>query len=692
MVDRVKPLDDNRLGRFQSRTLTACLVILLLILVAYSNTFHASWHLDDYANILRDSHLHLTNLTPGSIWNSLFQPTGNAQRLFRPIARLTFALNWYGGGDSVFGYHFVNLILHWITACFLFFTCKSLLRFVPDVNAKTHAYGIALLATLLWCLNPIQTQAVTYIVQRMALMAGLFSIAAMFFYVKGRQSGGSRAALCYTAVVLCFLLAIGSKENAVILPLSLLLVELCFFQDMNFLRKHRLMGFAAGGVCVVLSICFIVYLLKDGPFFGILKGYSGRPFTLGQRLLTEPRIIISYLGQIFYPAPWRLSIEHEVVVSTSLWHPWTTLPAILLLGLLALSGLAQMKTRPFFAFAILFFLLNHSIESTIIPLELVFEHRNYLPSMFLFVPIVIAAITIMKFCITRIRISRSFFLALAGSVLILAITGTYMRNMAWESEKTLWEDALSKYPNSGRAYHNLAWGFYQKKGLYDQAIAYYRKALDVSGEHSSRQIAFTQLNLGLLLMQKGDLTAAAHHFKQAYTSYPSFPRPLYFYAVALSASGRHSEAAKVFDDLLKRYPRWTDLLNMKALNEMRASNLQAALHDLKLSLEINPNRWQTYYYLGAALCEKGDERNAGKVLELAHRLRPHEPLVWLHQLQLYHQIGRDAAADGIIAKLSGNPGKPFTRGRIEELMRSPFAAPIEGEPLLALIGANHPID
>ena len=688
MVDRVEPLDDKHVGQFQSRTLTAFLAILLLILVAYSNTFRASWHLDDYANILRDSHIHIRTFAPGSLWNSLFQPSGDGQRLFRPVARLTLALNWYFGQNSVFGYHLVNLTLHWVAACFLFLTCRSLLLLSPNQNMKEHAYGIALLSTLLWCLNPIQTQAVTYIVQRMALMAGLFSIAAIFFYVEGRQSAGSRATRYYIGVVLCFLLAMGSKENAIILPLNLLLVELCFFQQLDFLGKNRLMWLAAGCVCLILSFCFLAYLLHGGSFFGLLKGYSGRPFTLKQRLLTEPRIVLAYLGQIFYPAPWRLSIEHEVGLSTSLWHPWTTLPAIVSVGLMGISGLSQITRRPFWALAILFFLLNHAIESTILPLELVFEHRNYLPSMFLFLSLAIVANKAVIFSLERTKIPRSFFLALASGILILVVTGTYARNLAWQSEKTLWEDALTKYPNSGRAYHNLAWGYYQKKGLYDQAIACYQKALDVSGEHSTRQIAFTQLNLGLLLMQKGDLTAAAHHFKQAYTSYPSFPRPLYFYAVALSAGGRHSEAAKVFDDLLKKYPRWTDLLNMKALNDMRASNLQTALHDLKLSLEINPNRWQTYYYLGAALCEKGDEQNAKKALELAHRLRPHEPLVWLHQLQLYHQIGLNEAADTIIEKLSDNSGKPFTRVQIEELMRSPFAAPIEEELLLGLIEAK----
>ena len=170
------------------------------------------------------------------------------------------------------------------------------------------------------------------------------------------------------------------------LPLVLFLTETVFFQNLEFPKTRKTIAIAAASIGILGGV-ILACILVDANELSILKDYQYRSFSLWQRLLTEPRIIVLYLSQLFYPMPFRLSIEHDIVISKTFFDPWTNLPAILSLGVLIGTGFLQIKKRPILAFGLLFFFINHLIESSFLPLELVFEHRNYLPSMFLFFPV-----------------------------------------------------------------------------------------------------------------------------------------------------------------------------------------------------------------------------------------------------------------------------------------------------------------
>ena len=154
----------------------AFVLFFLLVLSIYANSFQASWQFDDKPNIINNHHLHITDLRPRSLVKTLFTDPKNprqiSQKLYRPVACLTFALNWYFGKDNVVGYHGVNFVIHILTAFMLFLTTLNILRTPTLENKyKKNTYMIALLAAALWAVNPIQTQAVTYIVQRMNSLA-----------------------------------------------------------------------------------------------------------------------------------------------------------------------------------------------------------------------------------------------------------------------------------------------------------------------------------------------------------------------------------------------------------------------------------------------------------------------------------------------------------------------------------------
>ncbi|CAK8713929.1 Tetratricopeptide repeat-containing protein [Candidatus Electrothrix laxa] len=431
------------------------LFFFLLLLIAYAPSFQVGWHFDDLPNILNNTPLHLTELTLHSFKRTFFAYPEREGTLLRPISNLSFALNWFFHQDKAFGYHLVNFLIHFLATIFLFKSCLLLLS-SPKMKGKVQGnpFLIATLAALFWALNPVQTQAVTYIVQRMASLAAMFTIIGIWCYLKGRlqPSCNKKQLIYYLGVLSAFFLALGSKENAILFPASIVLIELFFFRKALRFSKQNIILLVLG---LFFILSFTILLKGPGVFHGIFASYSSRSFTPGQRVLTEFRIVLFYLSLLFYPAPFRLSLIHDIQVSTSFFHPISTFFSFLLIGFLTVSPFFFHKRYPLLSFAILFFLLNHSVESTFLNLELIFEHRNYLPSFFLFLP----AASFLTTLTNRYRQqNKSIFFLFNGTIALLIIFlvfATMARNKVWLTKQSLWSDSLKKAPKSSGPYINL---------------------------------------------------------------------------------------------------------------------------------------------------------------------------------------------------------------------------------------------
>ena len=345
------PIKRFRYGRM------LCLLAFFIVLI-YSNSLQSSWHLDDYENITGNSRVIIKDLAPETLWNALSASPEGRPLPYRSLAYLSFALNAFFHGTDVVGYHAVNIIIHVITAVILFATVMKLFS-TPRLTGigRGDAYVIALVTALLWAVNPIQTQAVTYIVQRMASLAAMFYLLSVYFYVAARLS--KTAGLSIGLLMLCglsYVCAIFTKENAALLPIALLFIEFTFFRDIRHPRNKRIfIGCLGAGVFLVVLVGAVLF----GNPLGFLNGYPYRTFTPIERLLTEARVLVFYLSQIFYPIPMRLSLYHDFPVSVSLFDPLTTLPCLLIIVTLLGAGFFWMGRRPVLSFAILFFIFNH---------------------------------------------------------------------------------------------------------------------------------------------------------------------------------------------------------------------------------------------------------------------------------------------------------------------------------------------
>jgi hypothetical protein len=577
---------------FCSKLTLAALILVFMICLAYMNTFQASWHLDDRPNIVKNSGLHITNLKIETLIRTFYtsptRPGWIGKKLYRPIPCLTFAVNWYFGKDDVFGYHLVNLIVHVLTAFFLFLTVFFLLK-SPNIGNKVRGNEviIAFLTAALWAMNPIQTQAVTYIVQRMASMAAMFYILSMLFYIMCRLSENSiKRIFLLLGCFLAYLFALGSKENTIVLPAALVLIEILFFQNLSVPRTRRiwLRGSIAGGILLILMGALI---FSSGYLVSIINGYHLRPFTLSERLLTEPRVVVFYLSQIFYAVPSRLSIEHDVQMSTSLFQPWSTLPAILAIFLMIALGFLLIRKQPMVSLAILFFFLNHVIESSIIPLELIFEHRNYLPSMFLFLPIAYGIVSMIEHYKQK-NLALSRVLVIFSALLLVCFgSSTHIRNMAWATEKSLWEDAIKKAPNSNRPLHNLAWGYYVKIGRYDKALELYSRSLELQRNNNfSKSLALN--NMALIYFHKKDVMRAIGLWKQALELNPDLEIIQFRYAIGLTEMGDFENALETINQLLSRRPHHLDYNYLKGRILLMKKDYNSALKYFEKCLELKP--------------------------------------------------------------------------------------------------------
>jgi hypothetical protein len=362
---------------FRFYHLIAVVLIIGVALVAYSNTFHVPFQFDDLSNITQNPNIQIKSFS----WDRLERLVENTYKgSIRVFSYFTLALNFYFGGFNVFGYHLVNLIIHIATGIFLYWFLFLTFN-LPSLKGKygSISYKVVLFTSLIFVVHPIQTQSVTYIVQRMASMAGMFYLLSMVLYIKGRLSTGTARFCYFGGTALSYLLGIFSKENVAILPLFVALYEFYFFQNLDLSPRGKKVVFRLVGVLFILGAIGLI-LWGQRYYNDIVEGYKMREFTLEERVFTQFRVVLYYVTLLIYPHPSRLNLDYDFPISKTILDPPTTLISLLIIAGLIGYSIWTAKKRPILSFCILWYFGNLVIESSIFPLEMVYEHRLYLPS------------------------------------------------------------------------------------------------------------------------------------------------------------------------------------------------------------------------------------------------------------------------------------------------------------------------
>ncbi|HST26963.1 MAG TPA: hypothetical protein VLK26_01175, partial [Rudaea sp.] len=432
---------------------------LLLTVLVYWTGLHGPFVLDD-ANNLNPI---LDWLHGDNTWQHVL--LGNASGLFgRSLSMATLMLNAWAGGFDPFAFKLGNLIVHMLCG----FVGWQMLRraLACDPHLRRHADVAAALLAAAWLLHPLNVSTVLYAVQRMAQISTLFTLAALWAYISARvwlEQGNTRRAVRGLFVLFPLLTIAGllGKENAAVAPALCLIFEIAYFRGNRVEQRQP-------GTERILAIFYGVFLIVPAAlaaaFFALhsdrfLAGYAIRDFTLPERLLSEGRALLDYVGALLLPRGSAMGVfNDDFAVSTGLLSPPSTVFALLALVAITVLAIGLRKRAPSVFAGWFFFLVAHSIESTFLPLEPYFEHRNYLPAFGL-----LLALAGMAELLTR-RLRPHVFprwklagLAAGGYVLALGVAA-HARAFVWADEGRLLIQEATHHPGSVRA--NTALAFY----------------------------------------------------------------------------------------------------------------------------------------------------------------------------------------------------------------------------------------
>lgn len=462
------------------------LAAIALTLVCYLPGLSGSFIFDDTANISMNPNLRLEKLDLASLEKAAI--SGEAGILKRPISMVSFAINYYFSGDPYY-FKATNLGIHLITGLLIFAFTKILFDLyfrIHRLQINNQPFWLAISVSAIWLLHPFNLTGVLYIVQRMTSLSAMFAVAGLTLYLIGRKQlleGGKRGFLAITIAIFCITpLAALSKENGALLPLLILVCEITLLNWQTAEPKTRkTLMILVLVTSVALTVLGMLYLWQHINIITI--GYSWRDFSLTDRVMTEARVIWFYLYMTLLPDMNQMGIHHDdIVISRSLLSPWTTLPAMAGLFVLAGSAFLLRRKHPILTFGSVFFLTGHSLESTIIPLEIAAEHRNYLPMLGILIPLSYYMLSA-RFHPQSAKLRRLLLLGLFA--LYTGLTAS--RASQWGDPQLMRMLEVNRHPNSVRAnidmgnlYNSIAPNSSENHlELYNNTIIYYRRAADL---------------------------------------------------------------------------------------------------------------------------------------------------------------------------------------------------------------------
>ncbi len=542
-------------------------LILLVGLLAYSNSLQGPFVLDDIYAIVRNSDIHSF--------------AGQQFHTPRYLAYQSFALNYQLGGVEVFGYHLVNLLIHLLTALLVYLLLRLTFR-TPyfaaqaDRDSGTGALMgermIPLVVALLFVVHPLQTQAVTYVVQRMTSMAALFYLSALVLYLLARLravAGEGRRwmpVLLLVAATLAAVAAMKTKEIAFTLPLAIALYELFFFSGSWKKRLLWLLPLLATLPIVPLSVVAMQQSLAAAADGGG-AGADTELFSAGELdrltyLLTQFRVIVTYLRLLVLPV--NQNLDHEYPIYTSFLTPPVFLSFLLLSGLAGVAvclyfrSARPLVTEPGFpvanparhvptpgllrliSFGICWFFLTLAVESSVVPIvDVIAEHRVYLPGVGFF----LGAVALIVLLLQRVSSLLVHRLVMTAALVLILVLGyaTWQRNQIWSDDLRLWHDVIAKSPGKARPYNDIG-AILIGKQRFEEAIDYLSRSVELDPQYP-----YAYSNLGLALIMSNRSAEAIPLLKKAIGLHLRFEQAYINLAVAFNQSRQFQQTVTLLE-------------------------------------------------------------------------------------------------------------------------------------------------
>ncbi|MDP2168390.1 MAG: tetratricopeptide repeat protein [Thermodesulfovibrionales bacterium] len=576
--------------RFLNKTPFHLVLIALLGLLAYSNTFDVPFQWDD--KYLIEQNPIIKDLNYFSEPSRAEGLEGFEALKGRYIGYLTFALNYKLHGLDVRGYHIVNILIHIINSLLVYFLVVLTFR-TPYLNNPSFLNNplIALFSALLFVSHPIQTEAVTYIFQRLASLCAFFYLLSLLLYIKSRLTEDrAEKYVFYALSLLSAVFAMKTKENAFTLPLVITLYELFFFKGP--VTKRML------GLVPLLLTMLIIPLTLIGINKPVGEVISGINPSLGYEgierwdyLLTQFRVIVTYIRLLFLPI--NQNIDYDYPIFHSFFTPEVFLSFLFLLSVFgsALYLFYRSKFKPdlrLISFGVFWFFITLSVESSIIPIPMVInEYRVYLPSAGAFW----ALVTGIALFYERKKSGKIWLvIALCLTIFILAYAA-YSRNNLWGRRVTLWEDVVGHSPKKHRVHFNLAQA-YGSEGMPDKAIEHFQIAINLNPHYEEAHSC-----LGAVYLSRGLPDKAIGHLELAVKQKPEDAEAHYYLANAYYRKGITDKAVEHYLRVISIEPEHDSARFNLALIYLQSGDTGKSREEFEAVLRINPAHPQAKRFL-----------------------------------------------------------------------------------------------
>lgn len=596
------------------------LVLAAFVLVAYWPSLGAPFVFDDFPNIVFNPDVRAERI--GDLGRALHPDGINGQRL---VAMASFALNHLVSGYDPVPYHAVNMAIHAANAVVLYLLVLMLARapHSPDrlaANAQLFAFA----AALVWAVHPLNTQAVTYIVQRMASLAALFYLLALLAFALWR-SGSLRPRVAWSVIAAAFVLGLLTKAHVVTLPAALLLLDMALYRGWRRYHGWLLLGLAAAAIPVGLHFA-------GSAFTHLFSTAPGRDFSGYERLLTQGRVVWHYLSLVAWPEHGRLQLDYHFTVSRGILQPPITAVAWGALIAVTAAALAGLRRAPWPAMGWLFLGIALSVESSVIPLEMAFEHRMYLPSTLLIAGALAPLYAWLPAHGRSSGIAAVAVIALAGVLTLQTIA----RNTEWADQGQLWSADLERGASPYRSALNGSLAL-ARQGRPDDALALLDHMPTQLEQVPAGKVAQTR---GEVLMMLGRHEEALAAFREAIRHLPASRRAIYAAGQALLRLDRPAAARDVLEQLRRNAPESLFTAVLDAEIELAEGNAGEAERILRAFLErddVAGNRGLNFVRLHLARVLRDMDRPEAAADEY-RRVVESDPSQWSAWASLYHLL------------------------------------------------------
>ena len=587
--------------------LIPCVLIIAAGAAAYSNTFAVPFVFDDIDAIVHNESIR-------EMWqlHRVLSPGPDATVSGRPVANLSLAVNYALGGLNVRGYHVFNLTIHVLAALVLF----GIVRRTLGGEALRERLGeaatpLALVVALIWLVHPLQTESVTYVIQRVESLMGLFYLLTLYCAIRAFTSNGGGWSV--GAVAFCAL-GMGTKEVMVSAPLMVLLYDRVFmsasFRETLKRRWKLYLGLFATWVILASLVATGARTLSTGFH---LEGLT--PLDYG---MTQCRAIVHhYLQLSVWPHPLVFDYGRSFVQSFG----EAAVPLTVLLVLLS-AVVAGLRYRPPLGFVGAWFFVVLAPSSSLLPIaDPIFEHRMYLPLAAVVVLVVLGGHGVLISFLRGRKLRRAVGCGLAA----VAVAGlgylTYDRNEDYRSALSIWQDTVAKVPLNWRPRLSLGVALVGA-GRDEEAAAQYRKALRLSPGQPR-----VCNNLGVILTRQGRLAEAISLFEEALRSAPKDVEAHSNLGAALTLQGKLPESIAQFQQVLRLAPRHVGARNNLGAALARQGRVSEALVHYSEALRVDPGNRTTRRNIFRLLARPRDAGDALKRYRTALRLGIDEPYV-----------------------------------------------------------------